>query len=251
MLTTNNYMSSFPIADKKDEQIGLIGSVVALLFLFMLLILFTYQIADPKPEPFKQAAQTELQELELENLKVDAGGGSEGNPSDEPVTKPQPETQQVLTKKVNPKTKTNTGKGTKNASPSSKNDPSNSTKSNNPFGSGGSGEQGSGSGKFGDDSGAGSGNGPGGTGDGAGRIRLVDPQVDDIVSDDNHRINLRLTINAEGNVIDIRNIAAQTTTTDQRIINQVIAATKKQAKYSKKPGSGPEVVFITLHLSAI
>jgi len=243
-------MSSFPIADKKDEQIGLIGSAVALLFLFMILMLVTYQIADPKPEPFQQAAQTELEELELENLKVDVGGGSEGTPSDEPVTKPQPETQQILTKKNNPTTKTTTGKGTKNTSPNSKNDPSNSTKSDNPFGTGGSGDQGSGSGKFGNDSGTGSGNGPGGTGDGAGRIRLVDP-VDDIVSDDNHRINLRLTINAEGNVIDVRNIAAQTTTTDQRIINQVIAATKKQAKYSKKPGAGPEIVFITLHLSAI
>jgi len=243
-------MSSFPIADKKDEQIGLIGSAVALLFLFMILMLVTYQIADPKPEPFQQAAQTELEELELENLKVDVGGGSEGTPSDEPVTKPQPETQQILTKKNNPTTKTTTGKGTKNTSPNSKNDPSNSTKSDNPFGTGGSGDQGSGSGKFGNDSGTGSGNGPGGTGDGAGRIRLVDP-VDDIVSDDNHRINLRLTINAEGNVIDVRNIAAQTTTTDQRIINQVIAATKKQAKYSKKPGAGPEIVFITIHLSAI
>jgi len=243
-------MSSFPIADKKDEQIGLIGSAVALLFLFMILMLVTYQIADPKPEPFQQAAQTELEELELENLKVDVGGGSEGTPSDEPVTKPQPETQQILTKKNNPTTKTTTGKGTKNTSPNSKNDPSNSTKSDNPFGTGGSGDQGSGSGKFGNDSGTGSGNGPGGTGDGAGRIRLVDP-VDDIVSDDNHRINLRLTINAEGNVIDVINIAAQTTTADQRIINQVIAATKKQAKYSKKPGAGPEIVFITLHLSAI
>jgi hypothetical protein len=243
-------MSSYPIADRKDEQIGLIGSVVALLFLFLLLIFFTYQVADPKPEPFQQPAQTELQELELENLKVDVGGGSEGSPSDEPVTEPRPETQQVLTKKNNPTTKTTTGKGTKTNSPNSQNDASNTKKSNNPFGPGGSGQNGTGSGQFGNDTGSGNGSGPGGVGDGAGRTRLNDPQVDNIVSDDNHRINLRLTINAEGNVVDVRNIASQTTTTDQRILNQVIAAVRKQVKYSKKSGATLEIVYLTVNLSA-
>ncbi len=243
-------MSSFPIADKKDEQIGLIGSVVALLILFMILMMITYQIADPKPEPFKQPAQTELEELELENLKVDVGGGSQGSPTDEPVTEPKPETQQVLTKKENPTTKTITGKGTKTNAPNSKNEPSNSTKSDNPFGTGGSSDSGPGSGKFGNDSGSDSGTGPGGVGDGSGRIRLNDPQVDDIVSDDNHRINLRLTINAEGNIVDVRNIASKTTTTDQRILNQVIAAVKRQVKYNKKSGATLEIVYLTVNLSA-
>ena len=243
-------MASIPVSTKKDVQFGYIGAALALLILFFILILIKYQIADPKPEPLKQPAQTEISEIVLENLKVETGGGSEGTPSDEPVTDPKPETQQVLTKKNNENTTVTTGKGTKTNAPNSQNDPSNSKQSNNPFGSGGSGQNGTGGGKFGNDAGTGSGAGPGGVGNGDGRTRLNDPRVDDIVSDDNHRINLRLTINAEGNVVDVRNIASQTTTTDQRILNQVIAAVKNQVKNNKKAGATLEIVYLTVNLSA-
>jgi len=242
-------MASVPIFDKRDQQIGAVASALALTFLFIILVLITYQIADPPPEPFVQPAATELENLEIDNLKVEMGGASEGSPNDDPVTEPRPQTQQVLTKKENPDTKTNTGKGTATNAPNSDNEASNTKKSNNPFGSGGGGDSGTGSGVFGQDKGV-SGSGPGGIGDGAGRIRLNDPVVDNIMSDENHLISLRLTINAEGNVVAVQNIASKTTTTDQRIINQVIAAVKAQVKYNKKPGAGLESVYLPVNVKS-
>jgi hypothetical protein len=242
-------MATIPIFNKRDEQYGIIASAIFLLLIFLILVLLTYQVADPVPEPFVQAASTELQDIEIKDLKVEMGGGSEGTPSDKPVTPPKPQTQQVLTKKDNPDTKVNTGQGSASTTPNSKNEASNQQQSTNPFGSGGSATNGNGNGAFGKDSGT-SGEGPGGIGDGKGRIRLNDPKVDDIVSDDNHRISLRLTVNSEGVIVDVRNIAAKTTTTDQRIINQVISAVKNQVRYNRKSDATLEIVYLTVNLNA-
>lgn len=243
-------MAAAPISQKKDVQIGLVSAVLGLLLLFLLLLLLGFEVADPKPEPPKVTAATEIEDIVLENLKVDVGGGSEGAPSDDPVKEPQPQTEKVITKKTNPVTKTNTGESNKTNSPTSKGEPSSTTQSNNPFGGGGSGKEGQGSGKFGSDEGGGSGTGPGGLGDGSGRIRLNDPKVDNISSDQNHTINLRAQINAEGKIMSVTNIASKTTTTDQRILNQVMAAVKSQVRYSKKAGAGMELVYITVNLNA-
>ena len=242
-------MATIPVFNKTDERYGILAAVFFLVALFVVLILITFPVADPKPEPFVQPATTELQELQLDNLKVEVGGGSAGEPSDQPVSPPKPQTQEILTKKENPDTKVNTGKGSSNTSPNAQNTPSNQVESNNPFGSGGSSDNGSGGGKFGKDTGV-SGTGPQGVGDGSGRIRLNDPKVDDIVSDDNHRIHLRLTINSDGGIVDARNISSKTTTTDQRIINQVISAVRAQVKYNKKDASALEIVYLTVTLSA-
>lgn len=242
-------MATIPVFEKKDQRIGIIAAVLFLGMIFAILLLITYQIADPPPVPFVQPATTELEQLEMENLKVEVGGGSEGTPSDDPVTKPKPVTEKVLTKTDNPDTKTPTGEASSTNTASSNNTEANTKKADNPFGTGGSSESGTGTSAFGQDAGA-AGSGPGGVGDGKGRIRLNDPVVDNIVSDANHRINLRLTIDAQGNIIAIKNIASQTTTNDQRILNQVKAAVKAQVKYNKKPNAGLEIVYLTVNLNA-
>ncbi|MFT7344591.1 MAG: hypothetical protein ACI9XP_001176 [Lentimonas sp.] len=242
-------MATIPVFNKTDERYAIIAAVFFLVAIFIVLVLITFQIADPKPEPFVQPATTELQELELESLKIEVGGGSAGEPSDQPVSPPKPQVQEILTKKDNPDTKVNTGKGSANTATSSQNTPTNQVESTNPFGSGGSADNGSGGGKFGKDTGV-SGTGPQGVGDGSGRTRLNDPKVDDIVSDDNHKIHLRLTINSDGSIVDVRNISSKTTTTDQRIINQVISSVRNQVKYNKKESSALEIVYLTVTLSA-
>ena len=242
-------MSAIPIFEKRDERIGIVAAILFLGMIITMLLLITYQIADPPPVPFVQPAATELEQLEIENLKVEVGGGSQGSPSDDPVTEPKQVTEKVLTKKENPVTKTPTGEASSSNTQNSKNTPANTEKSTNPFGTGGSSDSGTGTSAFGQDAGA-AGSGPGGVGDGKGRIRLNDPVVDNIVSDDNHRINLRLTIDAQGNIVAVKNIASQTTTTDQRILNQVIAAVKSQVKYNKEPNAGLQIVYLTVNLNA-
>jgi len=66
----------------------------------------------------------------------------------------------------------------------------------------------------------------------------------------NVTVNLKLTINEEGNVVGATNIPSKTTTTDQRIINQVISAVKSQVKYNKNPGAAMKEVYLTVKLNA-
>ncbi|MBU2018559.1 MAG: hypothetical protein KJ941_02845 [Bacteroidetes bacterium] len=242
-------MPTVPIFNKEDERIGIISAAVFLLIIALILFLVTYQIADPAPKPYEIPAATEIEEIVLKDLKVDIGGGAQGTPSDDPVSPPKPQTQQVLTKKENPDTKVNSGKGSANTAPNSQNEATNSKKSDNPFGSGGSSTEGNGS-VFGKDNVGTSGSGPGGIGDGKGRIRLNDPKTDDISSDDNHTIYLQVTVNSEGRVVDAKSISSRTTTTDQRIINQVIAAVKGQVRYNPKPDAALEVRYETIRLNA-
>jgi|GEM_PF-5824634 len=115
-----------------------------------------------------------------------------------------------------------------------------SNQDQNPFGSGGN----SSGGGFGnDDGGYSKGTGPG-IGSGETRIRLNNPSVDHIESDVDVLINLKVTINEEGSIVSAFS-TSKTTTTDQRIINQVISAVKEQVKYSKSPGA----VMVTQYLS--
>ncbi len=243
-------MATLPIANKKDLKIGAAAAVLGLLLILLILLLCSFEVADPKPEPPKIAAESEIEEIVLENLKVDMGGGSEGAPSDAPLDEPKPQTEEIITKKDNPNTKVNTGKSDKTNAPTSDNTASTTKQDANPFGGNGSGTKGDGSGKFGTDAGAGTGSGPGGVGDGSGRIRQNEPKVDDISSNQNHIIYLRATINAEGRIMEVTNLTSKTTTSDQVILRQVIAAVKNQVRYNKKAGAGLEAVYITINLNA-
>ncbi len=69
-----------------------------------------------------------------------------------------------------------------------------------------------------------------------GRIRLNNPRVDHIVTNIPIQVHLIVTINDDGLVIDASS-TPKTTTTDQRIIDQVIDAVKRQVRYVKIPGA--------------
>lgn len=119
---------------------------------------------------------------------------------------------------------------------------------NNPFGSGGS----STNGGFG--TGKGTENGMNeGSGIGSGkteRKRLNDPNIDQIQTVENVVVHLKLTINENGEVVSASNISSKTTTTDQRLINQVISVVKREVKYNKEMGTGLVTVFLTVKLNA-
>ena len=119
--------------------------------------------------------------------------------------------------------------------------------SNDPFGSGGiNGKNGhSKDGKFGQGEGP-IGTGPD-TGGGNGRTRLNNVSIDHIESERDEIIYLKLTVDANGNVVSAIS-TSKTTTTDARIINQVKAAVISQVKFSKSPGSGPVQLFYTVKI---
>ncbi len=242
-------MAALPVVDIRDKRIGIASALFVVALVILYLFLKTFQMADPPPKDFIMKAETVIEEVVLKNLKVETGGAGGGEPSDDKIAPPTPQTQQILTKPTNPKTQTNTGKGSHTNSPNSQNTPTTTTQSNNPFATGGnSNNTGGGTGPFGQDAGS-SGTGPGGSGNGDGRTRLNDPHVEHIETNVNVTIYLKLTVNADGNVVSAVS-TSKTTTTDQRIINQVIAAVKSQVKYNKDPGAGLVSVFLTVRINA-
>lgn len=118
----------------------------------------------------------------------------------------------------------------------------------NPFGPGAKG------------SGGGFGNDNGGSGIGYGegtvpkpnpkRIRLSEPSVSHIASEEEVIVVLKLTVNAAGKVLSATR-SSLTTTTDTRIINQVITAVKDQVKYNETPGAELESQMITVLIPAV
>lgn len=245
-------MNTRPLVNPVDRRNGIIASVTVLLLLFLYVYFTTIIMADPSPSDIPPVkTETTLEQLELEKLVVETGGSGGGTPSNDPVAEPRPQTQKVLTQRSNPRTQSTTGESRHNTAPNSNETSSTTQVSNNPFGTGGDGGgrgSGSGPGPFGNDRGS-EGDGPGGSGSGKGRIRLNDPNVDHIETNVNVKVHLKLTVNEDGQVIAASS-TSKTTTTDQRIINQVISAVKSQVRYNKDPGAGLVSMFLTVQVRA-
>ena len=89
-----------------------------------------------------------------------------------------------------------------------------------------------------------------GYGNGSGRTRKCDIKTSDIESSEDATIVLRLTINSEGKVIDAKNIASKSSTTNQIILEEVIAAVIRDVCYNKKPGARQEIKEETIFIRA-
>lgn len=225
-------------------------SFFVILYLLLIFLKFATSIAEPV-EDVIEIDQTP-EELTMHRFETSAkkGGGS-GQPVNAPKSDAfQPQTEKILTDPNSTSSQSNRrgNSNHSNAEHSETNGPSTTDVSTNPFGSGGTGggtQGGRGSG-FGKDEGGGSGPGPGG-GEKE-RIRLNNPNTDGIGGNLDAKISLKLTVNAEGDVIKAENIVSKTTTTNQTVINQVISNVKGTVKYNKKPGAAPEIVFLTVRL---
>ena len=112
----------------------------------------------------------------------------------------------------------------------------------NPFsGSGNSGD-------FGNDADMGTGSSHPATdaGDGS-RIRVSNLTTNPKTPNDQRcKIALKLTVDSLGKVIEASEIKANTTSTNQRLIDEVISLVKKEVKYKEKPGSRNETAYYTI-----
>lgn len=231
-------------------------AISCLLFVLLYLSLLFFKFGQVTPEPIEDVIEIEKTPDEITMHKFETSektGGGSGQEVDAPLSdKFTPQTEKIIND-PNSESKETISKGNSNhsnAEHSETNEASTTKVAPNPFGSGGSGggNQGGNGKGFGKDNGDGTGKG---NGEGVkARIRLNDPNTDGIESDQNAKICIKLTINAEGDIIKAENIVAKTTTTNQSIINQVLSNVKSQVKYNKKEGAAPEVVFLTVNLSA-
>lgn len=239
-------MATIPVVNIMDKRKGIASAIIVLILLLLYLLLVTIEMADPKPEPMITPVETEFpEELILENLRVE-GGMDAGNPNNDEVKPPEPTVEEIVTQ-TNSDTQAATGQGATTNSNQTENTASNTQVVDDPFASGGqNGGTGSGS-TFGDSPNP----GPGGNGTGGGikRILVTQPSFGNI-STENANISLKVTIDANGNVIAASCNQALTTTTNQTLINKVIAQVKKHAKYNKDPGSTLVKVILTITVEA-
>lgn len=241
-------MATIPVVNRIDKRNGIISGVIAVLLLILYVLLTSFEIADPPPQDVVVLADIQFpEELVLEDLVVEGGSGG-GEASDDPIDKPKPQTQEILTGN-NENTVTNTGQSNTTNSPNSTETNTTTTQSDNLFvdGGNGNGTEGGDGNTFGNDSGTGT-NGTNGSGSGIGREKLNDPNFENLKHSYDEKIYLKLTIDGQGNVTRAYNIKAKTTTTDQKLINRVIYEVKKQVKYTKDPGAAPTIVYFAAHI---
>lgn len=242
-------MATLPVVNSKDKNAGIVVSVIAIALLLLYLLLYHFQLADPPPTNPPLKAEVDFKEIVLEELKIEAGGAGGGEPSDDQVAPPTPQVTNVITDK-NPNVKVTTGKSNKtNTKQPTDNTATTTQQSNDPFNKGGSqgGAGGGDGGVFGKDSGK-EGQGGEGTGSGEGRVRYNEINVDEIYTTSVITVRLKLSVNAEGQVVSAQSVSSGTTTTDQRIINQVIAAAKSQLRFNKKAGAVLETQWYTVKI---
>lgn len=246
---------------KKDKRIALLYTVLSFVVFVVLLQFNGYKIPTPPlPEQLLfRNAEMELIPVEIvADQSVNSGGsqGAAGTPSNDPLTnKPNPQTEQLLTN-PNSEVAINSGKSKRtNTDEITQNTATTIMKSDNPFDSGGGTNHGNGSGTFGTDNGPGNGRGNGngmGEGNGSGtgeRIRLTNINLTDVKSNVDCTIKMRLSVNAEGNVVAVE-VLPGTTTNNQTLIRDITASVKKQIKYNKRPNGTIERLFYTVKVKA-
>ena len=244
--------------EDKDKKISALVSFLIIGLMFLFLIITTIPQADP---PVYETVYPEVEMdmlIPMEAMQLadnSGGGGGGGTPTNDRVDPiPREQSAKVLTSNSSTTdVKVTSGNSNKTNSNNKTNSATSTEASTNYFGDGGSGS-GKGGGKgsgFGMDSGSGEGpgSGPGSGGGEGGRVRYGNPNNDNIYSDEPQTIYLKLTVNAEGEVVGGKS-TSKTTTTDQRIINQVLTNVKSQVRYSKKSGASLEFVYLTVNVRA-
>lgn len=247
---------------KKDRKIALLSAIIFFIVFIFISIILKFTINPPLPVDLPPLKSDEvIEEFIVENVKIykeDEGseGQSGGTSSDDKLDDPKPQTENILTQNIKSDNTAFSGKSDNTNTENNNTNTSTSTSpSPNPFGSGGSGggnKGGRGGHGFGNDDGegvgSGNGNGSGGNKPREPRIRLN--EIESVESNQSGAIYILVTINAEGNVIKAVNLNNETTITDQRIIQQVIANVKSQVKYNKKPGTTPQTQRLRIDVKA-
>src|SRR5690554_2655958 len=235
-------MARVPVVRKSDNRKGVIAAVAFLLITLFLLFFIKY--SEPDPPKVTEPIPIVMGESGIENFEIhNAGGGAPSQNTDpEPRTEENPQDQ--FTQEDSP-VETSSGTGDSE----SENTTSEPTEEASPFsgnGSGGSGTSGS-DGGFGADEGPGSGSGEAGTGAAGDRVRISNIHSKPKTPNDEFcEIALKLTVDSQGKVLRADVIRNNTTTTNQRLIDEMIQLVKKEVRYKEKPGARNEVNYYTV-----
>ncbi len=243
---------------KKDKQIAGIVAGSFVLVVGTLLYVLGFSIPTP-PLPnqllYKDMEMEILVPLEAMQLENGPGGGGSGTPTKANLSQENPpQMEQVLTQNGGSIKHPSGGSNHTNTTKPNNNPPTTQNQSNNPFGSGGSGGgdgRGNGTG-VGDDNGPGSGpgNGPGSGGGSPKRVRITDPVVHDIDSDESGSILVEVVVDAAGKIVGSPKAnRAKTTITNEAVIRTVLDRVKAQVRFNAVPGAANVKLAFTVKIT--
>ena len=235
--------SRVPVVKKEDERKAIIAVVVV--FLVTLFLLFFIKYHEPDPPKVTIPIPITMAEDGIEDFDIYDGGGGAPSEQESPEETVSEAAQEQPTQEESPVTETS-GSGESADASSTAEEPA-----FNPFsgsGSGGQGDAGTGGG-FGSDDGPGSGSGQAGTGPAAERNRLNNLTRNPTTPNNQHvKIALVLTVDSRGRVVRASVDRNNTTTTNSRLIEEVIEMVKEDIRYEEKPGSRDQKVFYTINV---
>jgi hypothetical protein len=237
-------MSRAPVIEQSDNRKAIVFTIV--MFLLTLFLLFFIKFHEPDPPKVTIPIPITMADEGIENFEIHNAGG--GAPSEQTVEETQPEPtpqEQPVQEESTVAIPTGTGDTDSDASTTSET----TQEAPNPFsgsGSGGAGSAGQGTG-FGPDSGPGSGSGEPGSGAAGERIRLTNLKSNPKTPNSSIcKIALQLTVDERGVVVAANVVRAQTTTTNQVLIDEVIDLVRKEVRYKEKPGARHETAYFTV-----
>lgn len=237
-------MNRAPVVEQSDHRKAILATILT--FLLALFLLFFIKFHEPDPPKVTIPIPITMADDGIENFEIyNAGGGSPSEQTVEEV-QPEPTPEEQPVQEESPVTvQTGTGVTDSDASTTSETP----QESPNPFsgaGSGGAGTAGQGTG-FGPDSGPGSGSGQAGSGAAGERIRLTNLNSNPKTPNSTIcKIALKLTVDERGVVVGANVVRAETTTTNQALIDEVINLVKKEVRYKEKPGARHEIAYYTI-----
>jgi hypothetical protein len=241
-MSKNNNISTPQVADPNDVRAGLVSAVASIILLMILLFIITYQIADPPPQDAVVTADAVIDEILLKDLKLESGSIGGGSPSNDRVDKPKEQIQEIITGKSK-RSSAKSGKSNKTNGNDANNEASTTVKDH--FGGGGGG--GGGYELSRED------NSDPGDEEPKKRksiIRKNEVSLPQFHIDYLSYIHLKLTVNANGEVLAAECIKSKTNCSDQSIINQVIKEVIRQVKYNKENGADLIHTFYTVEILA-
>lgn len=246
----------FSLESSKDRRMGVMIAFTSLTVAALLLYFISSKIPTPPlPETllFKDA-EMELIPLEAVVAPDGGGGGGSGTPVESQVVQEViPQTEEMLTTTKSPFSTSSGHSNHTNSNTPNNNSSSTTHSSPNPFGgSGGSGGGNTGGNGHGIGKDNGDGKGPG-TGPGSGgnvkRFYVTTPNTSNIKNEDFCKVSLKVSVDANGNVISARVNSSGTTTNNQSLINQVRSIVMQEMKYNKVDPKTPvftDVISITI-----
>lgn len=235
-------MARVPVVQKEDNRKGIIASLLYLGIAAFLLFFITY--AEPDPPKVTIPIPITMADSGIEDFEISNAGGGSPSESETVTPDPQPNPEKQPTQEESSVTVPD-GTGDSDSQSSSEAETESS-----PFSGNGTGGEGEGTGPgFGNDEGPGSGPGDEGQGSG-GPVRINDLKSNPKTPNDQRcKIALKLTVDSRGAVVAASVVRANTSTTNQRLIDEVIKLVKKEVKYKENPGARNRTAYYTVSVS--